>query len=476
MTRSNRRQFLNAAACGLLGGSRLSQSSTKGVDRRPNILFAISDDQSWMHTGAAGDRVVRTPAFDEVARKGVRFTHAFSCSPSCTPSRGAVLTGQDIWRLGEGGNLFSTLSNTFEVYPDVLEAAGYHVGYAGKGWGPGVFEAGGRTRNPAGPEYSHFEGFLHGAPDGKPFCFWLGSRRPHRPYVRQTGGEIEKKMGDVAVPPFLPDVADVRRDLLDYYSAIEQFDREVGESLRLLNETRRRANTIIVVTSDNGMPFPRAKCNLYDYGTRMPLAICWPDEVGGGRVIDDFISFTDFAPTFVAVAGLEPLPAMTGRSFLDLVTSGKAGNVDPRRKRVFMGRERHTFLRAGGVGYPMRAIRTADYLYIRNCEPDRWPAGDPPRYGDIDSSPTKAFLTESTAEMTGRFFELGFGKRPAEELYDLRKDPDQLSNVAHLPEYGAAKEKLRSSLFHRLVVTNDPRSRGAEAPWDTYPFRMPKRK
>ena len=466
-----RRKFVSGSVrggLGLLGASAVWANPAEG---RPNVFFAISDDQSWIHTGSAGDPVIKTPTIDRVAREGVRFTHAFCCSPSCTPSRSAILTGQDIWRLEEAGNLWSTLRKKFQVYPDLLEAAGYHVGHMRKGWGPGNYEAGGRTRNPAGPAAKNFAEFHRSVPDGKPFCFWFGSYDPHRPYKKGSGLKAGMKIGDVRVPPFLPDTPEVRSDILDYYVEVQRFDRQVGEALQLLEQAGALDNTIVVITSDNGMPFPRAKTNLYDYGVRMPLVVRWPEKVKGGRVVDDFTTLADLAPTFLEAVGLKPLPEMTGRSLLEVLTSGHSGGVDPKRSQVVVGRERHTIRREGGVGYPMRAIRTGEFLYIRNYEPDRWPAGDPPQYGDIDPSPTRTYMLENrdSAEVKP-LFELACGKRPAEELYDLKADPGQLNNVAGLSRYDSTRKKLRAALHDRLVATEDPRELGKETIWDSTPY------
>ena len=123
--------------------------------KQPNILFCISDDQSYAHTGANGDPVVKTPAFDRVAREGIRFTRTFCDAPTCGPSRSAILTGQSIWRLEEAGNLWSTLPKKFITYPEVLAEAGYSVGFTGKAWSPGRLSAGGRDSNPAGMEFQN---------------------------------------------------------------------------------------------------------------------------------------------------------------------------------------------------------------------------------------------------------------------------------------------------------------------------------
>jgi len=440
---------------------------------RPNILFCIADDWSFPHAGAYGDPVVKTPAFDRVAREGVLFTHAFCASPSCTPSRGGILTGQAIHRLKEGGNLWSFLRKEFVVYPDVLEAAGYFVGLQGKGWGPGDFKAGGRERNPAGPNFKSFQQFLDAAPEGKPFCFWYGSTDPHRAYEEGSGARAGLKADDVRVPPFFPDTAEVSSDILDYYFEVERYDRSVGEILAALEQSGRAENTLVVVTSDNGMPFPRCKANVYDCGTRMPLAIRWPARVKGGRTSDAFASLTDIAPTFLEAVGLEPLREMTGRSLLGLLD----GREPQGRDEVFVERERHANVRRGNASYPCRAVRTKQFLYIRNLRPDRWPAGDPEkwmavgRYGDVDDSPTKNFILDRREEPGMRkFHDLAFAKRPPEELYDLEKDPSQVNNVAGRPEYAAAQAPLRAALDRWMKETADPRAEGETDVWDGYPY------
>jgi arylsulfatase A-like enzyme len=462
-----------SAACMMPAALRQGVAA-KSANRRPNILFCLGDDYAWPHAGAYGDRVVRTPNFDRVAREGVLFGHAFCAAPSCTPSRAAMLTGQAPHRLAEGGDLHGFLPARFKTYPDLLEAAGYRVGFALKGWGPGNVEAGGRKRNPAGPSCASFEAFLKDTPGTHPFCFWFGSNDPHRPYEPGTGLKAGLKLDDVRVPPIWPDTPEVRSDILDYYFEVERFDRDVGELLRLLETTGRLENTLVVVTGDNGWPFPRAKANLYDAGTRQPLAVRWPARAKGGRTLDDFINLADLAPTFMEAAGLKPLPDMTGRSFLGLLT----GREQPgRRARSFVERERHANVRKGDLGYPARAIRTREFLYIRNFRPDRWPAGDPEMYfavgpyGDCDGSPTKDFiLARRTDEKFAKFYELCFAKRPAEELYDLARDPHQLTNVAGKTEYSAAKAKLRAELDRWMKETLDPRTTSDDDRWDRYPY------
>jgi len=460
----------------LLAALTLGASSAQD-ESRPSFLFCIADDWGWPHAGAYGDRVVKTPAFDRLAAEGMLFTNAYCASPSCTPSRCAILTGQAIHRIEEAGNLWSTLPAKFDVYPELLEKAGYAVGSSGKTWGPGSLEAGGRTRNPAGPSSPSFADFLKKLPEGKPFCFWFGGAwhggfDPHRPFDKGSGLKAGMKLEDVAVPPFLPDTPEVRGDFLDYYLEVQRFDRDVGDVLKALEAAGRAPNTMVVVTSDNGYPWPRAKGNVYDAGARVPLVLRWPAKVKGGQKVDDFVSLTDVGPSFLRAAGLEPPAAMTGRTLLDRQGRG----------RVFLERERHTNSRKGNLSYPMRAVRTADHLYIRNLRPERWPAGDPEKYdipdnphpqvdvgifADCDQGPTKDLVIAGPGD---KFYSLAFGKRPAEELYDLKKDPHQIDNVADRAEYAEPRAALRRELDRWMRETADPRALNDDDPWDRYPY------
>ena len=255
---------------------------------------------------------------------------------------------------------------------------------------------------------------------------------------------------------------------------MERFDREVGEILKLLDASGQLDNTLIVISGDNGWPFPRCKTNLHDSGTRQPLAVRWPAKIKGGRTLDDFVSLTDLAPTFLEAAGLKALPEMTGRSFLGLLTGAENAGT---RQTVFLERERHANVRKGDLGYPVRAIRTQEFLYIRNLRPERWPSGDPKMwkavgpFGDCDNSPSKDFILSHRSEKQfARFFDLAFAKRPAEEMYDLSKDPHELNNVADQPQYGEAKKALRDQLDRWMEQTKDPRAHGGGDEFDLYPY------
>jgi N-sulfoglucosamine sulfohydrolase len=462
--------------------------SAQTPPKAPNILLAIADDWSWPHAGAYGDPTVKTPVFDRIAREGVLFTRAFAAAPSCTPSRAALLTGRYPHQLEEGGVLHGFLPEKYPVYTDLLERAGYYVGFTRKGWGPGRFEPGGRTRNPAGPAFSDFDDFLRGRRAGQPFVFWFGSQDPHRPYQEGSGAASGIDLASIRVPAFLPDTPEVRRDLADYFFEVQRFDRELGEILERLRTLGELDNTVVVITADNGMPFPRAKANVYDGGTHVPLAIRWPGHAKAGLVADGFVNLSDLAPTFLEAAGLRPPDSMSARSILPLMAgpsarsgpsraSSRDGGAAKDRDHVFLERERHAHVRRGNLSYPVRAVRTSDWLYIRNMRPDRWPAGDPEMafsvgpFGDIDGGLSKTQMLERRHDPPiARFFALATAKRPAEELYDLRADPHQLRNVADDPRRSAEKARLRRMLDEWMRTTGDPRATTDDDRWDTYPY------
>jgi arylsulfatase A-like enzyme len=444
--------------------------------QKPNILFAIADDWGWPHAGVYGDPVVQTPTFDRVAREGVLFNNAYVSSPSCTPSRNAILTGQYHWRLGPGANLWSTLDPATPVYPLLLEKAGYKIGYYRKSWGPG--DISNWERHPAGPDYteSGFATFMAERTDDQPFCFWLGAWDPHRPYEEGTGVQSGMDPERIRLFECFPDNEIVRSDVADYYYEVQRFDTLLASAITILEQYGELENTLIVVTGDNGMPFPRCKANNYDSGVRMPLAIRWGSGIRNpGRVVDDFISFTDFAPTFLQLAGIRVPEVMSGKSFANLLRSAEEGFVDPEnRSFVLHGKERHVPGQEEHIGgYPVRAIRNHDFLYIRNFEPERWPAGTPDYLkaaiphcwlGDCDNGPTKSYIVENR-ERDGhhaRLYDLSFGKRPAEELYDCRKDPGQMVNLAENPAYEEVRAKLEEQLMEQLERTADPRSASIE--------------
>ncbi|MBN1671039.1 MAG: sulfatase [Kiritimatiellae bacterium] len=475
--------------------------------------------------------LLNTPNFDRVAREGVLFTNAFVPAPSCTPCRSSLLSGRYFWQTGLGAILQGAVWDaSIPSYPLLLEQAGYHIGYTYKVWSPGTPRdapyGADRTRYaPAGTRFGrfsfvatehvaergvegakavlydevrrNFDAFLAARPPGAPFCYWWGPTNTHREWQRGSGKALWGLEPDDLkgrLPAFLPDVHEVREDVCDYLGECLAVDAGLGLLLARVEQLGELDNTFVVVSGDHGIPgFPRGKCNLYDFGCEVALAARWPGRIPAGRIVDDFVNIMDLAPTFLEAAGLDPPEGMAARGLMDVLRSEKAGQVDPERTFVVTGRERHVAkARAGNLPYPQRAIRTKGFLYIRNFEPDRWPMGDPKgldnpatepppfeelehntfvAYADLDASPSKAWMVHHRGEeQVRRLFEMGFGKFPAEELYDLAKDPYYMNNVAGAPAYQSIQRQLAERLMAVLKEQRDPRVAEPACRFERAPF------
>lgn len=494
-----------SCCCILLMMVQSLYAQNKKTKHAPNILFAIADDQSFPHASAYGQSTFHTPVFDSIAHSGILFTNAFVAAPQCSPSRAAILTGRQIWQLEEAGTHASLFPKKFPVFTDALESAGYFIGYTGKPWDPGNYKDAGWSRNPVGPEYNqkqfakpptkgiskvdyaaNFSVFLSEKPKDKPFFFWYGGHEPHRNYEDGSGMAAGLTSEHLTVPPFLPNNELVKSDLLDYALEIEWFDKQLGKILQELAAAGELENTIIVVTADNGMPFPYAKANLQEYGIHVPLAICGSLVKGKQRKTDDMVSLVDLAPTFLDMAGVKHFPGITGKTLMPIISSNRSGTIDPSRKYILTGRERHSHARPDNLGYPARAIRTDEYLYIENFKTDRWPLGDPAPakqisiagnkdmkpilegYEDIDDSPTKSYMIKNRQQLP-ELFKIGFEKRPASELYNIRKDPFCLHDLSSEGDMQPVLQSLKKELEKKLTEQGDPRMTGYGDVFDSYP-------
>ncbi len=467
----------------------------------PNILFAIADDWGYGHASAYGSPWVETPAFDRVAREGLLFTHAYTPNAKCAPSRACILTGRNSWQLKEAANHVCFFPPEFKTWAEALTAHQWHVGYTTKGWGPGVaVDDQGRPRQMTGKAFNrrvappptkgigradyaaNFDDFLDAAPTGRPWCFWYGAIEPHRDYEFGSGVKLGgKELADVdRVPAYWPDHEIVRHDMLDYAYEVEHFDRHLGRMLASLESRNLLANTIVIVTSDHGMPFPRGKGNAYEAANHVPLAIMWPNGIkAAGRKIHDYVSFIDLAPTIVELAGLNweqtGMAPSPGRSLTNLFRAAHGDASDPARDHVLIGMERHDVGRPHDAGYPIRGIVSDETLYLQNFEPTRWPACNPETgYLNCDAGATKTLILQThRREPENAHWALCFGKRPAEELYDLRRDPDCVTNLAEDDAWKTKKTQLREKLFAELLRQSDPRMQGQGHVFDEYPYANP---
>lgn len=461
----------------------------------PNILFAIADDWG-AHAGAYGTSWVKTPAFDRIAREGLLFTNAYTPVAKCAPSRAIVLTGRHAWQLEEAGNHMAVFPPKFKSWPEVLMERGWHMGITGKGWGPGIAnDKDGKPRQITGKPYNkrsaeppasgigrndyaaNFADFLDDAPAGKPWCFWYGSLEPHRGYEYQSGvNKGGKKLNDIdQVPGYWPDTEEVRHDMLDYAFEVEHTDAHLGRMIAELEKRGMLDSTLVVVTADHGMPFPRCKGYAYQDSNHVPLAIRWPGGVKNpGRVIEDFVSFIDIAPTMLDAAGIafadSGMAEITGQSWREIWESEKAGRVVAARDHVLVGKERTDVGRPNNEGYPIRGMIRDGWLFLKNYEPGRWPAGNPETgYLDTDASPTKTLILEmGRKDRSDTFWRLNFGMRPGEELYELGSDPHCVYNLAGESVHEARKAAMLGGMEALLRAQNDPRMFGKGRVFDDY--------
>jgi len=469
------------------------------------------------HGRTAGTNgLLKTPNLDRLAKSGVLFRNAHVNAPSCTPCRSSLLSGQHFWRTGRGAILQGAVwDETIPTYPLLLRDAGYHLGKSYKVWSPGspadapyggqqhAFEKSGRAFNNFSENATdlvakgatveaaraklleevrgNFRAMLAAKAPDQPFAYWFGPTNTHRAWVRGSGQKLWGLDPDALkgkLPAFLPDVPVVREDLADYLGEVQALDAAMGVLLEELDRAGERSKTLIAVSGDHGAPgFPHGKCNLYGFGTGVSLILSGPG-IKGGRVVDDMVSLPDLAPTFLEAGGVKPPAVMTGRSLWNVLRSERQGLVDPARTWVVAGRERHVEIaRPDYTPYPQRVLRTLDHALIVNFKPERWPLGDhyrldgkdEPTFDEVakttfvtlpddDAGPTKAWFVgaRKSPEWSAQFDKF-YGRRPMFELYDLRKDPDEMNNVAEDPAYAAIRKEMTERLFAILRETGDPR-------------------
>ncbi len=462
------------------------------VQKRPNILICVADDAG--HFGAYGYKWVKTPNFDSVAAKGILFDNAYTCNSKSAPSRACMITGRNSWQLEEAANHWCKFPIKYKSFPEVLKDSGYHTGFTGKGWGPGVAEnEDGSPRKLTGKQYNkikcvpptpqispidysaNFDQFMKERKNGEPFCFWYGAREPHRGYEYGSSIKAGKKLSEIdSVPRYWPDNDVVRTDMLDYAMEIEYFDEHLGKILAKIDSIGELENTLVIVTSDHGMPFPRVKGQDYFDSNHIPLAIMWGDKLRNpGRRFEEMVGVIDFAPTILDAAGIDGeqmgMQSITGQNMIDIIIDNVDRSID--RTYMLMGKERHDVGRPDDEGYPIRALLSGDYLYIHNYESDRWPAGNPSTgYMNVDGSPTKTEIIKSRKDsLTRHYWDLSMGKRGEYELYNISVDPQCMNNLASESTYAEFLQGMEKEMTIKLKNQGDPRMEGKGAIFDKYP-------
>ena len=449
----NRRSFLKSAGLGaaaLAAGPRLLGAEIAPAGKKPNVLLIISDDQTWRDNGCYGHPDVKTPNIDRLAAEGMRFTHCFTATAMCAPTRQQLYTGVFPVRNG-------AFPNHSKVYPGTksvvhhLKALGYRVGLTGKThFGPRdsfPFETVAAKQIPA---------FLRRDPE-QPFCLVYCSHSPHLPW--QAGNASAYDPDKLTLPPYLVDTPETRVALTKYYGEIADFDREVGECMKHVADARAQDDTLFIYTSEQGAQFPHGKWTCYDVGLRTALVIRWPAKVKAGSTTDAMVQYVDVVPTLIEAAGGDPTAIDTG-----CPDSGDKRGFDGKSfLGVLLGRNRahrnlvygaHTTrgIIAGSDCYPVRSVRSDRYKYIRNLnhetafhntliagEKTYWPSW----LQKAKTDPAAARLVEM------------YQRRPAEEFYDLATDPWELKNLADDPGEAERKAALSKELDAWMAQQGD---------------------
>jgi N-sulfoglucosamine sulfohydrolase len=423
-----------------------------------NVVLFVADDHGAEALGAYGNRVVKTPEIDQVAAEGVRFTHAFATTASCSASRSVLLSGVHNHRNGQYGHEheyhhFSAFANVRSL-PVRLEEAGYRTARGGKFHvaPDSVF------RFQQVITLATVEAFIQ-ADAAKPFFVYYATNEPHRPFNHDAEDRIDLR--NVIVPPWLPDIPVVREELALYYASVRKVDKAFGTLVETLKRTGTYNNTLIVYLSDNGAPFPGSKTNVYEPGTRLPLIVRTPGVARPGRVNTAMISWVDITPTILDFAGIRlpavppsaPVgpgrfinesPGIHGRSFLGILEQAQPAGWD----EVYAS---HTFHEIT-MYYPMRVVRTRTHKLIWNiAHPLPYPfASDLYESGSWQGALTRKLQTFGPRTIQA------YMQRPAFELYDLVRDPLESTNLATQPDQARLLADLKARIKAFQQRTGDP--------------------
>ena len=464
-----RRKFLRRSAIGMLGAACVPVSMTSSCavsgnpDKRPNIVMYISDDHGVDFLGCYGNKDIKTPNIDALAKEGMLFSGMFAASPTCAPSRSVLWTGLYPARNGCMGN-HTVCRDDVTSLPTYLGRLGYRVVLANKRHAKPqevfCFEYidAGLPRNPANPRIYRREGLNIGAIDEflsehaksrpeTPLCLILGDSSPHVTWEPNKTYDPAK----LQLPPFIVDTKLTRKAMANYYQDITTMDKRVGQTRAILKKYGFDDNTLFIYTTDQGSEWPHSKWTVYDSGIHVPFIAVWPGKIKPRSVCYAMISFVDITPTFIDIAGGQQPQGLDGKSFLDVLLS----KTKAFRKYIYAS---HT--RDGNMNvFPQRGVRDSRYKYILNLRPEnKWTThftkvpGIPESHKQVwDTWVEKAKIDTKVAKLLDVI-----EHHPAEELYDLQTDPYELNNIADKPANRSVLRKMREQLNKWMLSQNDP--------------------
>jgi N-sulfoglucosamine sulfohydrolase len=466
-----------AGICALLGAlfPLVAHAAAEAPETKPNVLFILSDDQSVPHLGCYGNKAIRTPNLDRFAAEGMCFDKQFCGSPQCVPSRATFMTGRSAVAV-RITRFSSPLPADVPALPDLLRASGYYTGICRRGY---HLDGGTRPTNVSAavyerhPELRTFDKrvdfldqnsppsetvpvvnrFLDKVPAGKPFFLWVSFNDPHHPWDRNAISKPHDP-ATIQVPPYLPDIPEIRNALARYYDEVSRMDAEFQSVMDILDKRGLTTNTLVLFLGDNGYAFPRGKGSLHDPGLNTPLLVRWPGKVKPGSRSSELISGEDITPTVLEAASVTPLKEMSGKSFLKLLL----GEPFTARKFVFAERGPHgnapfTEKTRSNSFDLSRCVRSKQYKLIYNCTPQL-------AYAPIDSAGENYWKRMESLHQEGKLapeFERAYftSPRPVFELYDLEKDPAELHNIAGQPELRDVEFELKSALHEKMMLDYD---------------------
>lgn len=404
----------------------------------PNIVVFISDDHSMLDSEPYGSKSIRTPNMQKLADEGMKFTHAFTASPSCGPSRTALLTG--LWPARNGAEPnHNPRRPDIPGLPTTLQALGYEVVAIGKvahnDWAASYQFDFATGPKPGSVNTEEIAKFLAARTSSKPLCLFFGTHYPHTPWIENNGYEPST----LKLPPTFVDTPTTRQERAKYLSSVTAADTLLGE-VRALTHQFLAGDPLFIYTADHGAAWPFAKWDLYDASTRIPFIVSWQGHLKAATSCDAMLCLPDLLPTLIDLAGGTVPAELDGKSFAGILS----GSTTTHRDRVFAT--------CSGDGdfnvYPSRSLRTRDYKYILNLHPEFQhhthislsPSHANGRaYWDTWQSAAKE--NPAAAAVVKRYIE-----RPAEELYDINSDPNELHNLAAEPAHSKRLAAIRQEL------------------------------